>query len=346
MNKDMTNFPDDNATNWYERINKENKGKNLQELDWNYQDGPEMKPLYHESQNLPIISENPSWWIGETFAIGDELPDSASLSSNLMESLNGGINSPSFSNIQPSELSLIFKGVSIDFLHINFDSSKDKIGTEELMGEFLHFVSNNNFNTAQLQGSLNLEWKNGKNNFGFTPIEIESRKDWSTLENWKWFSIDFHSENGVISALKTLKKELTLFKLAGGKPKHLSIKWYIGKEYFSEISIGRAIQLLSNEIFEDSIFIDAYFDKNSQSENPNNNLISASSMAISAILGGANRLTVMPCDAHSNPSQFGRRMARNVQHLLQIEGYFDKVNDPLAGSYFIENYTKNLLNEI
>ena len=68
-------------------------------------------------------------------------------------------------------------------------------------------------------------------------------------------------------------------------------------------------------------------------------------MAMSAVQGGVDRLTVLPYDAGREdkaeyPQAFGRRIARNVQQLLKLESGFDQVPDPAAGSYYIENLTR------
>jgi methylmalonyl-CoA mutase len=62
--------------------------------------------------------------------------------------------------------------------------------------------------------------------------------------------------------------------------------------------------------------------------------------AMSAILGGTDSLTVEPFDiTFRQPDEFSERIARNQQLILKEEAYFDKVADPAAGSYYIENLT-------
>lgn len=73
-------------------------------------------------------------------------------------------------------------------------------------------------------------------------------------------------------------------------------------------------------------------------------MIKATTMAMSAILGGANQLVVKPYDEDrehlSNyPPQFARRIARNIQHLLKMESGFEQLLDPAAGSHYIEHAT-------
>ncbi|MEL7162176.1 MAG: methylmalonyl-CoA mutase family protein [Bacteroidota bacterium] len=73
--------------------------------------------------------------------------------------------------------------------------------------------------------------------------------------------------------------------------------------------------------------------------------IDASAKAVAAVAGGADILLVDPSD-HQPGSTFSRRIARNVQHLLQQESYLNRVADPAAGSYFLENLTDTLARNI
>jgi methylmalonyl-CoA mutase len=61
---------------------------------------------------------------------------------------------------------------------------------------------------------------------------------------------------------------------------------------------------------------------------------------MSAILGGTDSLTLEPFDiVFRHPDEFSERIARNQQLILKEEASFDKVADPAAGSYYIENLT-------
>ena len=70
------------------------------------------------------------------------------------------------------------------------------------------------------------------------------------------------------------------------------------------------------------------------------NLLRTQTEAMSAALAGVNSMTVTPFDkTYQTPDEFSERMARNQQLLLKEESHFDKVVDPAAGSYYIENLT-------
>ena len=61
---------------------------------------------------------------------------------------------------------------------------------------------------------------------------------------------------------------------------------------------------------------------------------------MSAALAGVNSITVTPFDKpYETPDDFSERIARNQKLLLKEECHFNKVVDPAACSYFIENLT-------
>ena len=76
------------------------------------------------------------------------------------------------------------------------------------------------------------------------------------------------------------------------------------------------------------------------------NLLRSQTESMSAALAGVHSIEVTPFDAiYETPNDFSERIARNQQLLLKEESHFDKVVDPGAGSYFIEELTTSLANE-
>jgi methylmalonyl-CoA mutase len=77
---------------------------------------------------------------------------------------------------------------------------------------------------------------------------------------------------------------------------------------------------------------------------PHVNMLRGATQAMSAILGGTDSLIILPFNRPAgNPDPFARRIARNIQIILKEESYLDKVIDPAAGSYYIENITDTLI---
>ena len=76
------------------------------------------------------------------------------------------------------------------------------------------------------------------------------------------------------------------------------------------------------------------------------NLLRSQTESMSAALAGVHSIVVTPFDAvYETPNDFSERLARNQQLLLKEESHFDKVVDPAAGSYFVEELTTSLANE-
>lgn len=73
------------------------------------------------------------------------------------------------------------------------------------------------------------------------------------------------------------------------------------------------------------------------------NMLRVCTEAMSAILGGASWLLVLPLDApFHRDDEFSRRMAINTQLILRHESYLDRVSDPAGGSYYIEAATDQI----
>ncbi len=76
------------------------------------------------------------------------------------------------------------------------------------------------------------------------------------------------------------------------------------------------------------------------------NLLRSQTETMSAAIAGVDSIVVTPFDVtYKRPDDFSERIARNQQLLLAEESHFDKVIDPAAGSYYLENLTSMLADE-
>ncbi|WP_348813710.1 methylmalonyl-CoA mutase subunit beta [Flavobacterium maritimum] len=123
----------------------------------------------------------------------------------------------------------------------------------------------------------------------------------------------------------------------------------VGTNYFFEIAKLRALRLLFNLIakeykhkFDCSLLVTPT-KRNKTLYDYNVNMLRTTTECMSAILGGANAIANLPYDAlYHKDNEFGDRIARNQLLILKKESYFDKVNNPADGSYYIENITNQL----
>lgn len=73
------------------------------------------------------------------------------------------------------------------------------------------------------------------------------------------------------------------------------------------------------------------------------NLLRAGNEAFSAVLGGADVVTVYPHDIVTKPTNQSIRIARNVLLVIKEESHATRVLDPAGGSYYIESLTHDLV---
>jgi methylmalonyl-CoA mutase len=129
----------------------------------------------------------------------------------------------------------------------------------------------------------------------------------------------------------------------------ISIEVAVGTNYFFEIAKIRALRLLFNTLSKeynhdfDCHIVVSPTKRNKTLYDYNTNMLRTTTECMSAILGGANAISNLAYDAiYHKDNEFGDRIARNQLLILKEESYFDKVNNPADGSYYIENITLQL----
>jgi methylmalonyl-CoA mutase len=124
----------------------------------------------------------------------------------------------------------------------------------------------------------------------------------------------------------------------------------IGPDFFPEIAKLRAARMLWAEIVRawgtekwEAAVMHAHSVTgrwNKTLFDPYVNMLRTQTEAMAAVIGGAESVTVEPFDAvFRSAGDFSERIARNQQLLLMEEAHLDKITDPGAGSYYIEELT-------
>lgn len=125
----------------------------------------------------------------------------------------------------------------------------------------------------------------------------------------------------------------------------------IDTHFFMEIAKLRAFRILW-KAFSTAYGEDTYYPIPIHSENslrsyskldPYVNLLRAGNEAFSAVLGGADVLTIHPHNILTKATPTSARLARNVQLIIKHETLINKTVDPAGGSYFIETLTRKLV---
>ena len=149
----------------------------------------------------------------------------------------------------------------------------------------------------------------------------------------------FATDKGIASEKMAAKMQFTLS---------------VGSNYFMEIAKLRAARLLWATLIEQyQPACDCAYELtlntvasswNKTLYDPYVNMLRSTTEAMSAALGGADSIALKPFDvAYKQEDEFSSRISRNTQIILKEESYFDKIVDPAAGSYYIENLTHSII---
>jgi methylmalonyl-CoA mutase len=133
----------------------------------------------------------------------------------------------------------------------------------------------------------------------------------------------------------------------------LSFFWGIGMNYFMEVAKLRAARLLWAEIVQTfnpksdkSLALRTHCQTSGWSlteQDPFNNIARTAIEAFAAVSGGTQSLHTNALDeAIALPTDFSAKIARDTQLYLQRDTDITKSVDPWAGSYYVENLTKDL----
>ena len=129
----------------------------------------------------------------------------------------------------------------------------------------------------------------------------------------------------------------------------ITIEVSVGTNYFFEIAKLRALRLLFNTLASeynlklDCNIIVTPTKRNKTLYDYNVNMLRTTTECMSAILGGANEIANLSYDAiYHKDNEFGDRISRNQLLIIKKESYFDKVNNPADGTYYIESITEQL----
>ena len=220
-----------------------------------------------------------------------------------LEALNNGMNALCFSN--PTDLPNLFKDILIQHIEVHFENYSSD--TPKLWEQL---VADRGIDPEDANGSFFGQEEGELPNFYYHSVMVD----------------DIHQavEDGYINS---------------------QYIFTIGSDYFKEIAKMRAFVSLFETHFQGfpNIFAKTSL-SNKESEEPYTNLLRTTTESMSAILGGCDALMIRPYNqSFEAPNDFSNRLARNQHHILLEESFLGKVQDPSAGSYYIETLTQQFL---
>ncbi len=342
---------------WLDKIRKDLGDMDENDLRWKGPCGKQYDAFYHHhgEWNDPIGSSFPGWQVGE-YVIAEE----PSLGNQIiLQALAGGATAIliDLTHFRPSDLAVLLRDVQLDMISLHLLCLD---GMAQWTSALRRLVDKHSWDPRRIHGSLRWLPQSGKTMMTRYEMAAEDGKYIDLLpgfEDIHLSSTSFHKidESHYCKVLADLLNQVyrQVIRLDDHKDTvEIGVSISLSNRFFSNIAVLRALRrLLVQKGFIGRpfrVFIEAVVHDEVLKSDAHLSLIALSAGAVSAVIGGADRVVIRPCDEPEQigGTSFSRRMSRNIQHLLALEGRLDKVADPLAGSHLIETMTHVMINRV
>ena len=349
----FSEFDPISSKQWKQKIQFELKGEDYNDnLIWDSPENIKVKPFYNQDdlpKNLPVNPTANGFKISQNIFVFD-LEKSIE---RALESISRGAESIIFTieneNIDvtklleklPLETCEIY--FNLDFISVNYISkietiaksrnakiycNLDPIGQLAKEGNWFKTEEKDNFET------LNLISKQVRQS---STISINSSLYQNAGANRvQELAYSLAHANEYLNRISIINQPI-VFKIS------------VGTNYFFEIAKLRAYRMLFDCIAKEyhpnleCHLVVTPTRRNKTIYDYNVNMLRTTTECMSAIIGGADAIANLPYDAlYHKDNEFGDRIARNQLLILKNESYFDKVNNPADGTYYIESLTHQL----
>lgn len=312
--------------------------------------------------------DNNEWYVRQNIVA----EDAAEANAKALDILNKGVDSLGFripgDKVSAEFIDTLLRDIRCDIVEVSFRTCPCHV--LELTDILTAYFEKQGYDKEKLVGGIGfdpiekmlMKGKDTSKLLANAPVLVEKLKDYPNMR-----CIMVHSE-ALNNSGAYIVQELGYALAWGNEYLHQlveagvdvdlaarSIKFYMGvsENYFMEIAKFRAARLLWAEIvkqYEPKCDCSCKMIVNAQTTTYNKtmfdsyvNLLRTQTETMSAALAGVHSIVVTPFDAvYEQPTDFSERIARNQQLLLKEESHFDKVVDPSAGSYYIEELTHSL----
>ncbi|MBX0290829.1 hypothetical protein K3G63_10290 [Hymenobacter sp. HSC-4F20] len=353
---------------WQERIARDLKGKAPADLVWQTPDGFPVQPFYHQEAlhelggaPVPQVRSSPHWRNVPTYSV-PALERGRATIERAADGLTRGADGAHFvlAHAEAFDLELLQQRLPLSDAYVGYTV---RSGMDVLMQRLAQlrvaprgFVVSDPITrhapdlAAQQEDvrqaiRLSRDWPEFRA-LGLDAAFYGNRGATATQQ----IAFTLATAAAYLSTLPTA--DLSVDEVAGAFHFHVAV----GPNYFFEIAKLRALRRLWATLLHayqlpaelgQRLTIFASTATWSQTTlDPHTNLLRTTTEAMSAVLGGADAISVgaFDCLFHA-PNEFAERLARNLPVLLREEAYLDRVQDPAAGSYYLETLTDQLSRE-
>lgn len=328
---------------WLEKVVADLKGKSIESLDRTLGEEIVISPFHHADSAPAAIGplnsnrESNQWEIAENFTLDQDL---FITNKKILHALENGTEAVQIiveKRLTQNDMNALFRDIEPGYIstHFHFTDSHYMMDT---LAAFAETTSHKKNTDTGFRGSVSI-----------TEQKVnEALIEWgiTRLPAFKMWTITTDKTIPVQSLLELIRSGIQGITSSTNHSisSNLTFNVNIGTDYFIEIARLRALRILwanalksagqhSQTLPRISVIIPP-----DPTVDPNQNLIRATTMAMSAAIGGADRITIIPGSSGDTSARY-IRMARNLQHILRMESFLDRVVDPAAGSYYVETLT-------
>ena len=311
--------------------------------------------------------DNNEWLVRQDI----DVTDVKAANAKALDILNKGIDSLGFhlraKELDAAYLETLLEGICAECVELNFSICQGHV--VELANLLVAYFQKKGYDLEKLQGSINYDpmgkmLSKGKDKGNLLETAKALIAATAALPHYRVLNVGALALNNAGSYIyqelgyalawgNEYMNQLTEAGIPAAKvAKKIKFNFGISSNYFLEIAKFRAGRMLwanivASYLGENDCKCAAKMKVHAETSSFNLtlfdsyvNLLRTQTEAMSGALAGVDSMTVVPFDkAYETPNDFSERLARNQQLLLKEESHFDKVVDPAAGSYYIENLT-------
>lgn len=335
---------------WKQQIQFDLKGADYnQTLIWESPEGIKVKPFYHNDEfesEIRVQTNVSDFKILQRIYVFDVEKSNK----RAKETLNRGAESIYFTIEKPeTDLSVLFDKLPKEIIYY----VKPLFLSEEFSLKINDFAKANKLQIKLLIDPIGQLAQDGN---WFSNLDT----DFSTLNNLNakvdisLLSIDSGlyqnaGANMVQQLAYTLAHINEYFNRIPNLKSQIDIEVSVDSNYFFEIAKLRALRMLFDVLKKeynydfDCHIIAQPTKRNKTLYDYNVNMLRTTTECMSAVLGGADAVSNLAYDVlFHKENEFGDRISRNQLLVLKHESYFDKVDNPSDGAYYIETITEQL----
>lgn len=331
---------------WKASIEKFLKGKPLESLQQSIEEAYSIAPFYRKEEVKPLVL--PQLDAPKTWAIAEKIEIAGNLAASqkaVAEALNGGANMLvlDFQKGKGKDIKEVLQDVHLNMISLKMQGESLGVLAEDYLREL-----------GRLSYSSDLDLLLAGNSFQALSWQ---QLYGGTYPKLRAFQINISLKDGAITALSDALMEIKFafeeLRAAGAPPwdaqHYFQINFELEENYFRSIAAIRAFKRLWLGVLEAQglekvvwPWIHAQAAVAERKEDLYWQMIANSTQALAAAVGQVHSLE-LPILGTAEQRPFARRIARNVQHLLQLESHLNEVQDPAAGAYYIETYSQILI---